>query len=314
VTTSTQLTTGGLWRDVVNFAGPSPTPAVYVPLLDTVAPKWSRWTHFMGMMADVLRTSENRQEIDEEVAWAAMGYRLWAEHRDVIKDWAHASSRKPITDEEIEDWWLGGERHVLMVEEQSHLRAFLRRVPFTSDERPLVEAKLTGAGKPLLIYRMHEHLHWLEQLRGLYEVAEKTWPADLSQRQHWTDDDLDFVNAYYREQSPSLYAETRDGTFDPGELESIRFEAGMGMGGSVALAYCMYVLLRAAVIDFTDELLETTRLPFARGSMRCVECGVFVGRRALGYGQLYCGSTCKKRAAKRRFRARATAVAPAVVS
>lgn len=41
------------------------------------------------------------------------------------------------------------------------------------------------------------------------------------------------------------------------------------MGGSIAMSYCMYVLMRAAVIDFAEELLETTRLPSARGSMRC---------------------------------------------
>lgn len=157
------------------------------------------------------------------------------------------------------------------------------------------------------MYRLREHLDWMGQLGGLYEVAQKTWSADPRQRERWTEEDLEFINAYYQEQSPSLHAEEKDGTYDPATLESISFEAAMGMGGSVALSYCMYVLMRAAVIDFVDELLETTRVPTARGSMRCVDCGVFVGRRALGYGQLYCGTTCKKRAAKRRYRARTSA-------
>ena len=69
-------------------------------------------------------------------------------------------------------------------------------------------------------------------------------------------------------------------------------------------AYCMYVLMRAAVADFVDELLQKRRAGLARGSLRCLECGLFVGRRALGYGQLYCSERCKKRAAKRRYRGR----------
>ncbi|MEP6468187.1 MAG: hypothetical protein ABJC24_00290 [Chloroflexota bacterium] len=303
----TPLTTGGLWRDVVNFAGPSPTPGIYLPLLDAVSPRWSGWTYFMGMMADVLRTSENRLEIEQEVESAVIGHRLWTEHRDAITSWAHASTRHPMTNEEIEDWWFGGERQVLIVEEHTHLRGFLKRVPITPAERRRVDAMIASGDKPLLVYRLREHLDWIGQLGGLYEVAQKTWPADPSQRDGWTQDDLEFINAYYQEQSPSLHAEEKDGTYDPTSLESISFEASMGMGGSVALSYRMYVLMRAAVIDFVDELLETTRLPTTRGSMRCVDCGVFVGRRALGYGQLYCGTTCKKRAAKRRYRARSSA-------
>ncbi|MEP6468155.1 MAG: hypothetical protein ABJC24_00130 [Chloroflexota bacterium] len=298
---ASELVVGGLWRDVVNFAGPSPAPAVFIPLLDAIAPKWSRWTHFMGMMADVLRTPEHRRDIEEEVEWAVMGYRLWTEHRDAIEGWARSSSREAVTEEGIENWWLGGERQRLIVEEQTHLRTFLKRVPFTSPERRLIEA---SEGRPVLIYRIREHMDWIGQLSGFYRIAEKTWPADPGQKHRWTEDDLEFVNAYYQEQSPSLIADEHNGTYDPTEMESVSFEAGMGMGGSIALSYCMYVLMRAAVVDFADELLETTRLPSARGSMRCIECGVFVGRRALGYGQLYCRSTCKKRAAKRRYRAR----------
>jgi len=258
----------------------------------------------MGMMADVLRTPEHRGQIEEEVVWAGMGYRLWTDHRDAIAGWARASSRTPVSEGQIEDWWLGGQRQLLIIEEERHLRTFLRRIRFNRHERSLIDAKLASGRKPLLVYRIREHLDWIGQLRGLHEIAQKTWPADPDQRNGWTEDDLAFVNSYYQEQSPSLMADEHNGTYDPAELESVSFEASMGMGGSIALSYCMYVLMRAAVIDFADELLETTRLPSARGSMRCIECDLFVGRRALGYGQLYCGSTCKKRAAKRRYRDR----------
>lgn len=69
----------------------------------------------MGMMADVLRTPENRLEIEQEVESAVIGHRLWTEHRDAITNWAHASTRHPMTNEEIGDWWFGGERQGLML-------------------------------------------------------------------------------------------------------------------------------------------------------------------------------------------------------
>jgi hypothetical protein len=90
---------------------------------------------------------------------------------------------------------------------------------------------------------------------------------------------------------------------DPFDLDTETWDQSLGFPPD-GLRYCFVVLMRAAVVDFADEVLERNRRPTSRGSLRCVECGRFVGRRALGYGQLYCTSRCKKRAAKRRYRSR----------
>jgi hypothetical protein len=111
------------------------------------------------------------------------------------------------------------------------------------------------------------------------------------------------VNGYYAEQAPEVWGETRNGVIYPIELRSINDEQNLGFG-MMEVDYCMHVLMRAAVIDFVDELLEATRFPRVRGSLLYVDCGQFAGRRALGYGQLYCSEQCKKRVAKRRYRTR----------
>lgn len=119
----------------------------------------------------------------------------------------------------------------------------------------------------------------------------------------WTEDELDWLNEWYSEQVPYL-TPTGDRTeIDPFALDTFANEGSLGMGLD-GLAYQMTVLIRATVIDFADDLLEASRYPRVRGSLRCIECGRFAGRRALGYGQLYCTDRCKKRAAKRRSRAR----------
>lgn len=124
----------------------------------------------MGMLADVLRTPVHRRDIQDEVEWAEMGYRLWTEHRDALEGWARSSSRGAITDKDIENWWLGGQRQSLIIEEETHLRAFLKRVPFTSPERRLIDARMATEGRALLIYRIREHLDWIGQLSGLHEM------------------------------------------------------------------------------------------------------------------------------------------------
>lgn len=111
------------------------------------------------------------------------------------------------------------------------------------------------------------------------------------------------MNAYYEEQRPSLYVPDDPEQIDPFELDTMTLDQNLGFGLD-GLHYCMYVLMRAALADFADSILERARRPNARGSLRCVECDLFVGRRALGYGQLYCSDRCKKRAAKRRYRGR----------
>ncbi len=106
------------------------------------------------------------------------------------------------------------------------------------------------------------------------------------------------------EAAAAEYARTLAGVLETPQGGLPRFDLvllGMGLDG---LAYQMTVLIRATVIDFADDLLEASRYPRVRGSLRCVECGHFAGRRAVGYGQLYCTDRCKKRAAKRRSRAR----------
>lgn len=95
------------------------------------------------------------------------------------------------------------------------------------------------------------------------------------------------------------------------ELDTETWDQNLGFGLD-GLRYCFVVLMRAAIVDFADEILERNRHPTSRGSLRCVECGLFVGRRALGYGQLYCSDRCKKRAAKRRYRVRSHGATPAV--
>lgn len=101
-------------------------------------------------------------------------------------------------------------------------------------------------------------------------------------------------------------------SIDPFALEVSNEEQSLGFGLD-GLRYVMYVFLRAIVIDFVEEILEQSRRPTARGSLSCIECGRFVGRRALGYGQFYCSDRCKKRAAKRRYRQRVAPSRSAVV-
>ena len=150
---------------------------------------------------------------------------------------------------------------------------------------------------------IHWDLEWIADLDTLRRFAAKTWTADPLDRLPWTQDELAFVNAYYEEQQPTLYVPGDPEVIDPFELDVLTADQNLGFGLD-GLRYCMYVLMRATVADFADSILERSRRPNARGSLRCVECGLFVGRRALGYGQLYCSDRCKKRAAKRRYRGR----------
>lgn len=95
-------------------------------------------------------------------------------------------------------------------------------------------------------------------------------------------------------------------SIDPFELEILNDEQPLGFGAG-PLTEIEIVFMRALVIDFADEILELSKRGNARGSLSCVECGRWVGRRALGYGQLYCSDRCKKRVAKRRYRGRVAA-------
>jgi hypothetical protein len=300
-----RLEIGGLWRDVVNFLGREPViPDVLLPLLHTVAPRWAGWTYFLGQLSKKLVDPQDHDDLAYEVACTRIGYRLWAEHRDELAKWAASGEDGQLTDDQLAHWWLDGHRDVLVVDEGERLTQFLDLMTFSSEERAIIDPLTDQNRHGLAIYRLREHLHWLSELETLRELSTKTWPADPKRRRGWTPEQLSWVNRYYADQAPEVWAEARNGVIDPMELESISDEDSLGFG-MTELQYSMYVLMRAAVIDFVDELLQATRYPTVRGSLRCIECGLFAGRRAVGYGQLYCSDQCKKRAAKRRYRTRA---------
>ena len=117
------------------------------------------------------------------------------------------------------------------------------------------------------------------------------------------------MNSWYEDQQPSLMAPDENATsIDPFELEIWNDEQSLGIGLD-GLRQLMLVFLLSTLIDFMDSILERAKRLNARGSLSCIECGTFVGRRALGCGQLYCSDRCKKRVAKRRYRQRLRLVA-----
>jgi hypothetical protein len=299
-----RLRVGGLWRDVVNFLGRDPVvPDILIPLLHSVVPRWAGWTYFLGQLPQKLIDPQDRDDLANEVARARIGHRLWVEEQDQLAKWAAIGEGGQLTKDQLADWWLGGHRDVLILDEDKRLTQFLEQMKFATEEHAIISRLINDDGRGLAIYRLREHLHWLNELGILRELSTKTWPADPRQRRGWSPDELAWVNRYYADQAPEVSAETRNGVIDPMELESVSDEDSLGFG-MTELTYSMYVLMRAAVIDFAGELLEATRFPRVRGSLRCIDCGQFAGRRSLGYGQLYCSDQCKKRAAKRRYRTR----------
>jgi hypothetical protein len=298
------LEIGGLWREVVNFLGPKPVvPDLLLSLLDTVVPRWAGWTYFLGQLSKKL-VDQDQSDLVFEVECTRIGYRLWVEQRTALARWASAGEDAQLTEDQLAHWWLGGKRDIQVVDEEERLPQFLELMKLFADERAIIDRLRHQNGHGLVIYRLREHLGWLTELQTLRELSTKTWSADPRQRRGWTPDELSWVNRYYADQASEVWAETRNGLIDPMELESISDEDSLGFG-MTELQYAMYVLMRATVIDFVDELLRATRFPRVRGSLRCIDCGRFAGRRALGYGQLYCSDRCKKRAAKRRYRTRA---------
>ncbi len=308
-----QLSLGGLWRDVLNFLGDAPiSPDVYLPLADAVAPKWASWTYFLGHAASKL--SEDRVELEADVARARIGWRIWTERREELRAFAQNVARHPVDDEMLERWWLFDARGETALWNGSVMgvgdkRAsdFQRRTKL-SEEDQLALRYHPDMRDPYSdswhLAWIHQDLGWTDDLETLRRLARKTWSADPRDRERWTQAELLFVNAFYEEQEPSLTTPDEEPeSIDPFELQVWNEEQSLGFGLD-GLRYVMYVFMRAVVIDFADSILERTRRPTARGSLSCVECGRFVGRRALGYGQLYCSDRCKKRAAKRRYRQR----------
>ena len=312
-----QLDIGGLWRDVVNFLGDRPIePSMYLPLLDAVLPRWAGWTYFLGHAATNI--TKDRPELEADTARAMLGWRLWTERREGLRRFAETAAKRPVGDEELETWWIRDERgehqmwsgHLLGIERAPE---FARLTGLTAEDERIIDhhPEIPAAAGRRRRNRKHDwivawinsDLEWVTDLETLRTLAQKTWTADARDRQPWTQDELAFVNAYYEEQQPSLYVPGDPEHIDPFELDTLTMEQNLGIGLD-GLHYCMYVLIRAVMADFADSILERTRRPSARGSLRCVECGLFVGRRALGYGQMYCSDRCKKRAAKRRYRGR----------
>lgn len=298
-----------LWRDVINFLGNAyPTPDRLLPLLEFVADRHADVGGFLRWIPKVLSDPRDRAELDEELRNVGIGYAIWRDQREALHRWANASERGPFTPEQVDEWWFA-ERgpNELRVDELGRLDEFLAAVHLNPEDARYIQEELRDDHlDDLVIHRLRHDLHWLDDLNLLRDLARKTWPADPADRQLWVEWELDFVSEYYADQQPILEGgETPSGGIDPFALRPVSYEQSLGFGLD-GLGYCMTVLLRATIIDFVDEILEHSRFPRVRGSLRCVECGFFVGRRALGYGQLYCAARCKKRAAKRRYRVRCT--------
>jgi predicted nucleic acid-binding Zn ribbon protein len=308
---------GGLWRDVLNFLGDRPvSPDLYLPLADAVLPRWAKWTYFLGHAAASL--THDRAELDADVARARVGWRIWSEQREDLRTYVQKVVRRRVDDELLEEWWIfdaGGELWAADISthgggDKKRAEDFRRRLRLTEEDEQILRYHPDMPEQYLdywLLTWLRWNLRWVDDLEMVRRLGRKTWPADPRERQTWTPGELQFINWYFEEQQPYIISSDEE-AIDPFELEVSNGEQGIGFGMD-GLRYVMYVFLRAIVIDFVDEILERTRRPTARGSLSCIECGRFVGRRALGYGQLYCSDRCKKRAAKRRYRSRTQVLA-----
>ncbi len=301
---------GALWRDVVNLIGESePTPDIFWPIITHVAEHHAQHSYFLGRLSGHLSDLRDREDTLRELRWASVGHDLWQHQRHALLQWAELVEDPSPTHLEVEAWWLDDAKaRDLVVAEANHLDDFLSLVKLPLDIlQSLEEDELDGFTRRVFMRQLRKDLQWLRELAMLRVLARKTWPAGTYRRQRWTEDEFRFVDEYYADQQPSLVPDQDEEDdkigIDPFSLLSVHDEQSLGFGLD-GLGYCMYVIMRATVIDFMDEILETSRFPQSRGSLECVECGSFVGRRALGYGQLYCTESCKKRAAKRRYRGR----------
>jgi hypothetical protein len=304
---------GALWRDVLNFLGDRElSPNDYLPLCEAVLPKWDKFPGYIGGAAGWL--AGNRKEIDNSVAQNLIGWSLWTERRERLRAFAKKVSRRRVTDDDLAKWWLGraygeyaawdGTRFEIGAAKEKKLQAILG-LSEEQDRLLRLQAwhKTEKYSPGWSVAWLHSHLGWVEDLETLRRLARKTWPADVSEREGWTQAELEWVNDWYEDQQPLLMARNEGGLVDPFELEIWNDEQHIGFGMSDFSAL-VTVFMRATVIDFADEILERSKRGNARGSLSCLECGRFVGRRALGYGQLYCSDRCKKRVAKRRYRGR----------
>lgn len=310
---------GALWRDVVNFLEERPaSPDEYLPLVEFILDGWSGG--YFDSVAKHLRDPRCRDEIEQSVRLARIGFTIWRDRRDGLRTWAGQREEGPLTEEELEGWWFSDSRGPLAVDEMERVDEFLRDVALDPAGLAGLDAWIDGAPSrkaqrhELLVFRLHEHLQWTHELETLRALARKTWPADRQDRIPWTQAEYRLVSSYYADQQPDLEASSGNGPgIDPFALRAVLTEQELGFGAP-ELHYPMYIIMRAAMIDFMEGILDHARFPQARGSLQCIECGVFVGRHALGYGQLYCDVVCKRRAAKRRYRLARCARAESAVS
>lgn len=304
---------GDLWRDVLNFLGDREiTPDEYLPLADAVLPRWAGWPSFVGRTAEYL--AENRAEVEADVARARIGWRLWAERREDLRAFAEKVAKHPVDDEDLRRWWVLRARGEMAAWDVSHHDVGLKRalklqslLQISEEEDRILryhpERRGNQYSEHWYVSGIHWDLSWVDDLEMLRRLAGKTWPADPDDRQRWTREELDWANGFYEEQQPYLMAPDESPSIDPFDLEIFTEEQPLGYPLS-GLRAIELASMRSVVIDFADSVLERSKHPNARGSLSCIECGRFVGRRALGYGQLYCTDRCKKRAAKRRYRGR----------
>ena len=319
----TDTSLGALWRDVVNFLGDREiTPALWIPLCDAVLPKWAGYPGYIGNAAKWLKA--NRADIKKSVSQNQIGWRLWTEHPERLRAYAQKVAGRPVSDDELRAWWIDRERGESAQWDATEYAFGSKRsnrhkdiLGLSAEELRVVSYQVQRKGETVtsdwLVAWLHNHLDWSVDLDNLRRLARKTWPADVARRELWTQADLEWANNWFEDQQPYLMAQNDKGPVDPFELEIFNDEQRIGFGMS-DLSALILVFTRATVVDFAEEILEQSKRGNARGSLSCVECGRFVGRRALGYGQLYCSDRCKKRVAKRRYRGRVMAkpVGPAL--
>ena len=304
------IMTGAIWRDVVNFLGDDEvTPHHYLPLIEMMAERHSGDGYFLQWRNKNLTDPRERAKLDRDLRYAAIGHDIMKNQLDALVKWSSTAEGGPYEESFVINWWQnvlkGAKGDSLDVHALDHVEELFELLQLAPADNAFIEAereKLKCNRHFIVIDWLRRHHHWAIDLEVLSDLAYKTWPAEKDDRQVWDDADLGIVNAYYSEQQPNLmYDGDSDKGIDPFAVRQVMHEQSLGIGIG-ELSFCMYVILRSAYIDFMDEILEHSKFPQTRGSLRCVECGTFVGRRALGYGQLYCGDTCKKRAAKRRYR------------
>lgn len=298
---------GEVWRAVVNFLGNARvTPELYMFLIQYMAgrptPPWS----YLDRLPGLLVRERDRSDLVRDVRMATIAFWLWETQSDAIYQWANRSRHGPFDLSEVDNWWFSSRSsHVLNRDERERWDEFLAAVNLSSDDLEFLQW-VVGNSKlqDMLVTYLRMDLPWITDLEILRDLARKTWPADLRAREMWQDYEFSLIREHYADQQLELEEiEPGDGGVNPFSLRPIPYEGGLGVG-LWGLGFPMTILIRSATIDFMEEILDHSRFPGIRGSLRCEECGLYAARRNVGYGQLYCSETCKKRAAKRRYRAR----------